>query len=116
MVNTTIPAGLFAVPELPPLPIGALVYGTYELLQKASDLPQPKYVTASTTLRVGLQFDPDRSSFLAITKWALRFGGVVTSTPCDATDGPATLCSVEFDYYGVDVVAYAVIPAETAAT
>ena len=38
-----------ALPELPPLPIGALAVGTAELLQQAADLPQPRYITISTT-------------------------------------------------------------------
>jgi hypothetical protein len=117
MVNITIPlTGWMAPAELPPLPIGALMVGAAELLQEAADLPQPEYVTISVTERIGLQFGSDRSSFAAITRWALRFGGVLTSDPYHDTDGPQTICSVEFSYFGVQVEAYAFIPAVTAAT
>src|SRR6266851_6734589 len=80
MVNTIPYASQPALAELPPLPVGALAYGAVELLDEALDLPQPRYMTVSSTQRVGLQFDNNRSSFAAITKWALRFGGVLTST------------------------------------
>lgn len=116
MVNTIPYASQPAPAELPPLPVGALAYGAVELLDEALDLPQPRYMTVSSTQHVGLQFDNDRSSFAAITKWALRFGGVLTSTPHSGEDGPQTLCRLEFDYYGVPIEAYAFIPAGTATT
>ena len=47
-----------ALPELPPLPIGALAVGTAELLQQAADLPQPSYLTVSDTQSIDLQFAP----------------------------------------------------------
>jgi hypothetical protein len=109
-------SNLALLPELPPLPVGALLYGVAELLDKALDLPQPRYVTVSSTQHIGLQFDPDRSSFAAIAKWSLRFGGVLVSTPRSGEDGPQTLCRLEFDYFGVPVEAYAIIPAGTATT
>ena len=37
---TTIPIPA-AVPDLPPLPIGALVACALDLMQEAADLPQP---------------------------------------------------------------------------
>jgi hypothetical protein len=117
MASITIPfTGWMAPAELPPLPIGALTVGAAELLQEAADLPQPEYVTLSVTEHIGFQFSPDRSSFTAITRWALRFGGVLASDPYHDTDGPQTICSLEFSYFGVQVDAYAFIPAGTAAT
>jgi hypothetical protein len=102
--------------ELPPLPVGALMYGAAELLDKALDLPQPRYVTVSSTQHIGLQFDPARSSYAAITKWALRFGGVLVSEPDVENEENRTHVRVEFTYYGVEVNAYAFIPAATATT
>ena len=118
MVNTIPYASQPALAELPRLSVGALAYGAVELLEEALvlGLPQPRYLSVSSTQHIGLQFDPDRSSFTAITKWSLRFGGVLTSTPHGGQNGPQTLCRLEFAYYGVDVEVYAMIPAGTATT
>jgi hypothetical protein len=106
-----------ATAPLPPLPISALVIATWNLLEEASDLPQPKYLTVSSTQSIDLQFPADKSSYRSITRWARRFGGVITSVPAQDDDkGPRTLCQVEFDYYGVRIEAYAIIPAATATT
>jgi hypothetical protein len=105
-----------ALPEFPPLPIGALAVGAQNLLQEAADLPSPCYVAIYDTQHISVQFGPDPSSLRAVTRWALRFGGVVISTPHQGQDGPETWCSTEFPYYGVSVRAYAHIPAQTAAT
>ncbi len=77
-------------------------------------LPQPHYITISSTQSVDLQFAPVKASVRAITRWALRFGGVVTSAPHEGKDGPETWCRTNFDYYGVAVMAYAHIPAAPA--
>ena len=100
-----------ALPELPPLPIGSLVVGTLNLLQEAANLPQPRYITVADTQDISLQFDADPASLRAITRWALRFGGVLISEPHHDETGMATYCHTEFSYYGVAVTAYAVIPA-----
>jgi len=106
-----------ALPELPPLPIGPLAAGAADLLQQAADLPQPRYVTISEIGQaVGLQFDGDPSSLRAITRWTIRFGGVVISQPYHDECGPQTSCQAKFDYYGIAVTAYAYIPAGTAST
>ena len=104
------------LPELPPLPIGILVTGTADLLHQAADLPQPIYITVFEEQLVGLQFAPDRASLRAITRWTLRFGGVVISQPHQGEDGPRTYVRAEFDFYGIAVTAYAFIPAGTATT
>jgi hypothetical protein len=104
------------LPELPPLPIGALVVGTFNLLEQAADLPQPRYLTISDTQNVCFQFPDDKASRKALNQWALRFGGTQTTRPHEGKDGPETLCRLAFDYYGVAVEAYAFIPAETATT
>jgi hypothetical protein len=105
-----------ALPELPPLPIGVLAVGTADLLQQAADLPQPRYLTISVTQRVDFLFAPEQASVRAITRWALRFGSVVTSEPHQGQDGPETWYRTDFDYFGIGVSAYAHIPAAPAAT
>jgi hypothetical protein len=99
---------------LTPLPVSALVIATWNLLEEASDLPHPHYLTISGTQSIDLQFPGDPSSARAITRWALRFGGVLTSEPDEGKRGPQTRCCVQFDYYGVAITAYAYIPAATA--
>jgi hypothetical protein len=105
-----------ALPELPPLPIGVLAVGTADLLQLAADLPQPHYVTISSTQSVDFQFAPEQASVRAITRWALRFGSVVTTRPHQGKDGPQTWHRTDFDYFGIAVTAYAHIPAAPAVT
>lgn len=102
--------------ELPPLPIGALAVAIVNLLDQAADLPQPRYITISSLQNLGLQFGNDQASFAAITRWALRFGGIAASEPYAGEDGPETLCRLNFDYYGIAVEAYAFIQATTATT
>ena len=104
------------LPELPPLPIGALVAGTLNLLEQAADLTQPRYLTISDTQNVCLQFPDTKSSRTTLNRWALRFGGTLTTRPHEGKDGPETLCRLDFDYYGVAVEAYAFIPGQVATT
>lgn len=106
------PGGGSQLPELPPLPVSVLMVGITELLQQAADLPQPTDVMVNgDDQHADLQFPPGRDSLRAITRWVLRFGGVVISTPLDpGPDGPQTICHAEFDYYGIDVTVYAFIP------
>ena len=108
------PADGTALPELPPLPIGVLVVGTADLLQQAADLPQPRFIFIYDGQTVSLQFAPGQASLRAVTRWALRFGSVLTSQPGEGTDGPETWYRAGFDYYGIAVTAYAHIPAAPA--
>lgn len=103
-----------ALPELPPLPIGVLAVGTADLLQQAADLPQPHYLTISSTQSVDLQFAPEQASVRSITRWALRFGSVVTSGSHQGKGGPEIWYRAEFDYFGIAVTAYAHVPADPA--
>ena len=100
----------------PPLPIGALVAGALDLLEQAHDLPQPRHISVSRTQYIDLQFAPDNSGVAAVTRWAMRFGGVLTSQPHEGKDGPRIHCEATFDYYGVRIEAYAIIPAAPATT
>ena len=105
------PKAIAALPDLPPLPIGALVVAAVNLVDQAADLPQPQAIDVSDLQRIDLQFAPEGPSARAITQWALRFGGVLTSEPHQTEHGPQTWCRVQFDYYGVAVTAFAHIPA-----
>jgi hypothetical protein len=106
-----------ALPELPPLPIGVLMVGAAELLQRAADLPQPVHVTVhDSTQRIGVQFAQNKASIRAIVLWARRFGGVLTSRPDHEYGGQATWYRATFDYYGIAVDAFAYIPDEPGTT
>jgi hypothetical protein len=113
-ISTRTPEGGTALPELPPASIAVLAVGTADLLQQAADLPQPHYITISSTQAVDLQFAPEQASVRAITRWALRFGSVVTSEPHQGKNGPETWCRTGFGYFGIAVTAYAHIPAAPA--
>ena len=99
-----------ALPELPPLPVGSLVVGALNLLQEAADLPQPRHLTVCDAQAIILQFGEEPASVRAITRWALRFGGVLVSEPHHDHDGVATYCHTEFAYYGVAITVYAFLP------
>jgi len=108
--------GEHASAKLTPLPMAGLVIAAWNLLEQAAGLTQPQEVIVSDTQHITLQFAPDPPSMRAITRWALRFGGVLTSEPHQTERGPQTWCRAEFDYYGVAVKAFAHIPAAPAAT
>ena len=105
-----------ALPELPPASMTILAVGTADLLQQAADLPQPCVVFIYDHQCVSVQFAKEQASVRAVTRWALRFGSVVTSEPHQGNDGPETWCRTEFDYFGIAITAYAHVPAAPAAT
>jgi hypothetical protein len=114
-ISTRTPEGGTALPELPPASIAVLAVGTAELLQQAADLPQPRHIFIyQSGQSVSMQFAQEQASVRAITRWALRFGSVVSSEP--GKDGTETWCRTDFDYFGIAVTAYAHIPAEPAST
>ena len=116
-IHTYDPASGAVPPELPPMSIAILAVGVLDVLCEAEDLPQPRYITIhARSQSFSLQFAPARASLKTLTRWALRFGAVLTSQPRQGEDGPETWCSLAFDYYGIAVDAYARIPAETAST
>ncbi|MGI9006631.1 MAG: hypothetical protein ACR2FU_10625 [Streptosporangiaceae bacterium] len=98
----------------PPLAIGVLVAGAVDLMQQGYDLPQPQALTVSGTQSISLLFASDETGAKAVARWAMRFGGVLTRHIHQSPQGPHLHCVVQFDYYGVRVEAYAVLPAETA--
>jgi hypothetical protein len=100
-----------ALPDLPPISIGALAVGLTDLFKQASDLVLPRYVTISESAQEFLlQFAPVTDSAKVVMSWATRFGGVVQSHVCEPNDQPHRHITLTFDYYGVLVEAYAFIP------
>lgn len=110
------PAAEAALPELPPLPIGALTVGAAELLQRAADLPAPTSITVYRTQHISVQFARHKASIRAITRWAARFGSAMTIQPGTVESDAGTWYRTNFDYYGITVEAFAFLPADTAAT
>jgi len=102
--------------KLTPLPMAGLVIAAWNVLDQAADLPHPHMITVYDTQYLSMQFPGEQASYRAITRWAQRFGGVLTSGPHDTERGPQTWCRLSFDYHGVTVDAYAHIPAEPATT
>jgi hypothetical protein len=111
-ISTRTPEGGTALPELPPASIAVLAVGTADLLQQAADLPQPRHIFIyQSGQSVSMQFAPEQASVRAITRWALRFGSVVSSEP--GKEGTETWCRTDFDYFGIAVSAYAHITADS---
>ena len=113
-LDTTTPTSGPALPELPPIPIGALAVGLCDLFQRAGSLPAPSSLAVyGGTEAISLQFDPKPASAKAIASWARRFGGVVdisTHTRGTLSGGPERWVNTSFDWYGVRVDAFAHIP------
>jgi hypothetical protein len=106
---TTIP--IPAVPDLPPLPVGALAACALDLLQENGDLPQPRYISIFESAQtVDLQFEPETASLNSIARWAAQFGSILLSSPTEDERGQAIWCRTDFDYYGVGIHVYALIP------
>lgn len=97
--------------SLAPLPMAGLVIAVWNLLDQACDLVQPELISIDNSQAIDLQFISQPSSKAAITRWVLRFGGVLTSDTRHTARGRQTRVCARFDYYGVHVKAYAYIPA-----
>ena len=95
-------------PEMPELTVILA-----ELLAMAADcgLPQPRYVTASRTVCIDLNFPPDQDG-MDIVAWAAAFGAVFRSEPHESQDGLKTYIWADFTFRNVEVHAYAFIPRE----
>jgi hypothetical protein len=118
---TSIPLDVVAIPgaalpDLPPMPIGAVAVGTAELLQQAADLPAPTSVTLYDHQAITVQFARHTDSIRAITGWARRFGAITTSHPGQIESDTGIWHTTDFDYCGIAVHAFAFIPAPPAAT
>ena len=105
------PANGPAVPDLPPINIGALAIGLGNMFGRAKGLVLPRTVVINETAQEFLlAFASDPDSARVITSWAIRFGGVIESHVCKVPGTPHRHVTVTFDYYGVQVDAFAFIP------
>ena len=105
------PGGVPAVPDLPPISIGALAVGLTDLFKQADGLVLPRHAIISEPQQeFALQFAPVPDSARIITSWAMRFGGVLESHTSDAPGTPHRHIRFTFEFYGVTVEAYAFIP------
>lgn len=96
-----------------PLSIGGLVSLAADVLRDATDLPRPGYVTVhEETQQVSMLIEADASAFGTLGLWAAFFGATIQITPvCTAEIGAEHAhCHVDFDYYGVHVDVFALIP------
>lgn len=108
----TIDPSIPALPDTPPITTRELAVGLVGLFGKADGLVQPRYVTICQGAQdFGLQFDNSADSRTAIEGWAQRFGAVLASDDHTHEDGtPSTYVRATFDFFGVEVTAYAFIP------
>ena len=75
-----------ALPELPPMPIGALAVGPLEPAPAGRRPARSRpAITVSDHQTISMQFARHTASMRAITRWALRFGSVITSQPRQGT-------------------------------
>ncbi len=115
------PADLTLPDTLPgpdrPLSIGGLAADVVDILRDATDLPRPGSITIyANTQHIDLHFDSNPASYAAIAQWAGLFGATLTSRPWQHDGKAVNICSASFEYYGIAVEAFAVIPAATAST
>jgi hypothetical protein len=99
-----------ALPEIPPMSMATMAVGLTDLLDEATDLPQPRYITIHEIQAISLGFDPVPESLQTLTRWALRFGAVLVSERTEATAEPCTYIHARFSYRDIAVTAYALIP------
>jgi len=105
------PANGPAVPDLPPINIGALTVGLSDLFGRASGLVLPRSVLINETAQAYLlTFAPDPDSIRVITSWAIRFGGVVESHTCSPDGTQRQHIILTFEYFGVQVDAFTFLP------
>ena len=108
-----IPDYVTVVEPIPDMPLHDLTRIAADLLSANTDLPGPRFITASAGgQEIELQFSGDRSTFAAMARWAERFGGTITGEPGTDDDGSAYVrCEVRFTAEGVRVKAYAYVQA-----
>ena len=109
---TSTPIGGPVLPDLPPCSTRELAVGLVDLFSKADGLPLPKLaIIYASTQAFSLQFAKSAASYRALAGWAQRFGAVVASEDRDDPQGqPCRYVRVTFDWFGVEVQAYAYIP------
>jgi hypothetical protein len=118
MTVTRIPSEIVAVPDfvtmtepVPDKTMAELAVALVAMFTEDDSLPQPGYVTLSTTgQEIDMQFGTTPDTFHAMACWAERFGATVTgSRTTDVHGEPAVRCELRFAYTGVAVRAYAYI-------
>ena len=72
---------------------------------------RPVRVMSETAQDIDLQFPGKQASKQAITQWARRFGSAVSTHPHRDGRGVFLRVTTRFGYYGLNVKAYAYIPA-----
>ena len=109
------PAAITPTPGRP-RPIGALAAAAARVLDAARGLTMPIEVSVyGPGEHVSMQFTAERGSYDTIAAWAELFGATLTSHPWhDKCGAPVNICGADFDYDGIAVRAFAVIPAATA--
>jgi hypothetical protein len=118
-LDTSDPVNVPAwMPDIPPISTRELAVGLVDLFSKADGLALPGYVSIfGTSQAYLLQFDKTAASYRALVAWAQRFGAVLASD--DHTDQHGQQCKyvhINFEFFGVDVTAYAFIPVAVTGT
>jgi hypothetical protein len=111
-IDTINPGGP-ALPDTPPITTRELAVGLVGLFGKADGLVQPRYITVygPPSQRFSLSFLRSADSIQAVEGWAHRFGAVLASDDYTDEDGkPFKHVHATFDFFGVEVEAYAFIP------
>jgi len=102
--------------DLPDLRIGVLAFAATGLLEKAINLPDPEYISISDAQTICFEFAASQAGAAAVVQWACLFGGVLADQLWTEQGTVRCARSLEFDHHGVQVVAYAFIPAPAATT
>jgi hypothetical protein len=99
-----------ALPDIPPMSMATMAVGLTDLLDEASDLPQPRYISLHEAQTIDLGFKPVPESPETLNRWALRFGAVLAREHIEVPTGPCTYIHARFSYCDIAVQAYALIP------
>jgi hypothetical protein len=100
------------LPDIPPCSTRELAVGLVDLFCKADGLALPRYVDIhQRSQSFGLQFADSAASYQALAAWAQRFGAVLASDDHTDREGrPCRYVQIGFEFFGVEVTAYAFIP------
>jgi hypothetical protein len=111
-LDTSTPVPGPALPDIPPCSARELAVGLLDLFSKADGLTLPALVIIyASTQGFSLQFAKSAASYRALAAWAQRFGAVLASEDrADPQGQPCRYVRVTFDWFGVEVQAYAYIP------
>jgi hypothetical protein len=114
-LSTSTPVNGPALPDIP-FSIRELAVGLTDLFKKADGLALPRHISIFESQVFYLQFAPDGAS-LALAAWAQRFGAELASDDTTDQNGqPCTHLRADFEFFGVEVAAYAYIPVTATGT